>query len=454
MQYRVNRNERTNRNRARATLTLTAAAWIAFFLAWRAAPAAAQDLVPKAAPQTKPIWVAGATIHPVSGPTIEIGSMLFVDGKIERIVKGAPPPGTVDGTDVVDASGKHLYPGFVCATSVLGLTEVGSVDMTLDTNEAGSVKPEVEAAVALNPDSWLLPVTRLNGVLTCGAMPQGGVVAGRASVIRLDGWTWEDMTLERDAGLCINWPFLGRRSDEDGPRQTLKQLDELFDAADAYLTARKAAPSIRTDLRYEAMASVIHGDKPVFLSATVLRQIETAVEWAVGRNLRPVIVGGRDASLCTDLLKRHDVPVILTSSHRLPRRRDLSYRSTYELPAILEEAGIRWCLTVPASSFASANSRNLPYEAAACIAHGLDEDVALRSVTLSAAECIGVDDRLGTLETGKNATFFLADGDPFELSTTIEAAFIDGRRIDLTDKQTALYEKYREKYRQLGMLGE
>jgi len=172
------------------------------------------------------------------------------------------------------------------------------------------------------------------------------------------------------------------------------------------------------------------------------------VTWAARRGLRLVLIGGRDAGLCLELLKRHDVAVALTAVHRMPHRRDLSYASTFELPARLEAAGVRWCLTMPARG--GSNVRNLPYEAAAAIAYGLEREAALRSITLSAAECLGVADRLGSLEVGKAATLFIADGDPFELTTRIEAAFIDGRRIDLRDKQTELDRKYREKYRQLG----
>lgn len=426
--------------------------------------ALAQDLVHKAAPQTKPILLRGATLHTVANGTLERADLLIADGKIQAIDTTGELVKVVNNAEVRDALGQHVYPGFVCVSSTLGLTEVESVDMTIDTTEVGDVNPEVVAVVAVNPDSWWIPVTRRNGVLTAGVMPQGGLVPGRVSVIRLDGWTNEDMAVERDAGLYVEWPFLGgggrgrfggRRGAPaaapaaDSQEDPLARLDQLFDSAAAYLAARAADPTLAKDLRLEGMAATVRGERPVFASATTIDQIESAVLWAERRGVQLVIVGGRDALQCADLLVRHDVMVALTAAHRLPHRRDLSASSTYELPGALEARGVRWCMTLPAS--ASANARNLPYEAAACVAYGLPKDVALRSVTLSAAEALGVGARLGSLEVGKDATLFLADGDPFELSTRITAAFIDGRQIDLSDKQTGLAAKYREKYRQLGL---
>lgn len=415
------------------------------------AHAAAQDLLPKAAPQTRPVLLKGATLHTVSGEAFT-GHLLFADGVIRSVAKDAPE---IEGADVVDAAGKHVFPGFICAMSTLGLVEIDAVDMTLDTTEAGGLNPEVYAAVSVNPDSWHHPVTRRNGVLVAGVFPQGGTMPGRASVMQLDGWTWEDMALLRDAGLSINWPSLGQRSRRFGrgggdPATQIKRIDGIFDAATAYLAAKKADPTIPTDLRYESMASVIAGKKPVYLSLATREQAESAIPWAMGRGLKPVIVGGRDALSFAGLLVRHDIPVALTGVHRLPHRRDLSYASTYELPRLLEEKGVRWSLTMGGRD--SSNARNLPYEAAATVAFGLSPEAALRGITLSPAEALGVAHRVGSLEVGKDATLFLSDGHPFDLTSNIERAWIQGREITLEDKQTALAAKYRAKYRQKGLI--
>ncbi len=420
----------------------------------------AQDLVPKAAPQTRPVLLLGGTLHTVSGPVLPGTDLLFDQGKIVALDStGAMAREVRADVERIDIAGKHVYPGFVCVASVLGLTEVESVDMTVDTSEAGDLNPEVIAAVAVNPDSWWLPVTRRNGILTAGVMPQGGFVPGRVSVIRMDGWTTEDLTVVRDAGLAVQWPFAGGGGRGRGGRRggaptersedPLARLDALFDAAAAYAAARAADATLAVDLRLEGLQPTLRGETPLFVSATTQEQIEAAVAWCAGRGVRPVIVGGRDALACADLLARHGVPVALTAVHRLPHRRDLAAASTYELPGALEARGVRWCLTIPASG--SANARNLPYEAAACVAYGLSPEVALRSITLSAAEVLGVGATLGSLAVGKAATLFVADGDPLELTTQIERTYIDGRQIALIDKQTELAKKYREKYRQLGL---
>jgi len=431
---------------------------VSFALAWGSSTAGfAQDLVHKAAPQSKAVILHGVTLHTVSDGTFPEASILFEDGRIKQIAK-ARQTITVEGpVEIVDASGQHVYPGYVALGSTMGLTEIGSVDMTLDVNEAGSVSPEVRAGVAVNADSWVIPVTRRNGVLTCGVMPSGGRVPGRASIIRMDGWTWEDMALVPDAGLVVNWPNSGPFGSEDSKRaesaaEQLASLSELFDSAAAYLDARHNDPDVETDLRLRAMAGAVLGTSKVFINANSVSQIESAVAWAVERKLDFIIVGGHSAALCLDLLKRHDVPVAVTSAHRMPGRRDLSYREPYELPAVLEAAGIRWCLTYSPSSWTNSAQRNLPYEAAACVAHGLSPEAALRSITASPAEILGLGDELGTLEVGKRATLFLTDGDALEPTTRVLSAYIDGRKLDLTDKQTALDAKYREKYRQLGLL--
>ncbi len=414
----------------------------------------AQDLIPKGAPQTAPILIRGATIHTVSGDVIEKGDLLFADGKITGIGTSLE----ADGADVIDGAGKHVFPGFVAATSTVGLTEISSVDMTIDTSEAGSLNPEVYAAVAVNPDSWHIPVARRNGVLVAGVFPQGGRIPGRVSAMQMDGWTWEDMALERDAGLSISWPFMGVRSSRfrrfrggnENATEEVDKLEALFAAAEAYLAAKKADPTLKTDQRFEAMGPAIRGEKPVYLQLSSREQAESALTWADKRGLKPMIVGGGNALTYVDLLKRYDVMVAVTGTFRMPRRRDLSYASTFELPGKLEAAGVRWCMTT--SDRDSANLRNLPYEAAAAVPYGLAPEDALRSITLSAAQFLGVDDRVGSLEKGKDATLFVADGDPLELTTKIEHAFIQGRASILTDKQTALAAKYRTKYRQKGLI--
>lgn len=430
-------------------------------------PVMSQDLTIHAGPQREPIAIVNATIHPVSGPSIARGYIHFEDGVIKAVGEGdfaLAGPGMV-----IDATGKHVYPGMIGAVTQIGLSEISSVRAMLDHREVGDVSPEVRAAVAVNPDSWLIPVARSSGILTVGSFPTGGRIPGRASVMRMNGWTWEEMAVKQSAGLVVNWPNVRpvrawwmTESDEQqqqGIGTAMQAIEFAFDTSLAYQRARRADASHPMDLRWEAMGEFLNPQSidptasedsrpsPVLIFAQEVEQITSAVTWATGRGLNPVIVGGRDAPMVAELLKAHDVPVIVLGTHAFPRRADSPHDEAFTLPARLEAAGVRWCL---ASGEEPAHERNLPHNAATAVEHGLAEDVAIASITLRVAEILGVGDVLGSLEVGKAATLIVTDGSPLEIRTNIERAFIDGRTIDLTNKQTVLDEKYREKYRQQG----
>ncbi|MDP6930047.1 MAG: amidohydrolase family protein [Planctomycetota bacterium] len=423
---------------------------------------ASQDLLSKAPAQTIPILIENATIHPVTRSRIEKGWVLIIAGKIHSLGAGKPAQ-TPSKTERIDAHGEHVYPGLISAVTQLGLSEVGAVRSTQDHQELGEIKPEVRAAVAVNPDSTLIPVARSNGILVAGVFPTGGRIPGRASIIHLDGWTSEDMTIEAEAGMVVSWParqsssrrrHRGQDSTSDNNADKLRrEMAETFTEARAYLASRRADPDMPTDLRWEAFASIFsrkgHSQRPVFILANEIEQIESAVSWAINEGLKPVLIGGRDAPLCADLLVRHDVPVVVTGTHKTPKRRDSVFEEAFALPATLDKAGVRWCLASNGSVY---NERNLPYHAATAVAFGLSQAAALRSITLSAAEILGVGDRLGSLDPGKSATLLITSGNPMEITTNVTAAFIDGRRVDLRNKQTELAKKYREKYRQLGLI--
>lgn len=388
--------------------------------------------------------------------------MLFDRGRIVGVGAGVPrevPP----NTERIDATGRQVFPGFISAGTEMGLVEIPTTRATVDNNEVGDFNPEVMASTAVNPDSALFPVARQAGVLSALVMPSGGRIAGRASLMRLDGWTTTNMTIESQAGLVITMPMVRpvtdwwmNRSDDEQRKaidRNLDELDRFFDDAAAYLAA--PAESKEFDQRLEAMRMFLPGpagtppNRPVFIFASEMEQIASAVTWAAGRGLRPVIVGGRDAPLVAELLKAHDVPVIVQGTQGFPRRDDSPYDDAYTLPARLEAAGVRWCM---ATGDEGPNERNLPLHAARAAAYGLAPAAALRSVTLSTAEILGVAEQLGSLDAGKSATLFIASGDALESSTKVEAAWIDGKRIDLASRHTQFYEKYLEKYRQLGII--
>lgn len=427
------------------------------------APARGQDLTPRAGPQAKPVCIINATVHTVSGETIENGYVYFVGGVIQALGR-EPLPRFREAPEFVDAKGLHVYPGMISAYTQLGITEIGALRQPNDTNEFGQFAPEALAATALNPDSWLLPVTRVNGVLAAGVFPVGGLIPGRASVIHLDGWTSEDLQVRRDAGVIVAWPLMRpvrARWSQTPEGEQLKNIKEnverirtFYERAVAYRALRQSDPATPVDLRYEAMIASLpplptekREQSLTFFEASDYDQIVAAVAFAVEQRLRPVIVGGRDAPLCADLLTKHDVPVIVNSVLLMPKRDDSPYDEVYSIPARLQAAGVRFCI---ASGEETPHERNLPYAAGMAAAHGLDHDAAIKAITLWPAEILGVSTELGSLEVGKSATLIVTTGDPLEVTSQVVYAYIDGRAITLSTKQTELAKKYREKYRQQG----
>jgi imidazolonepropionase-like amidohydrolase len=424
----------------------------------------AQDLVPKAPPQQAPVVLRDAVLHTVTGGVVLGGTLWFDGGVIRGVLAAGEQPRLPDGSTAVvhDCAGKHVFPGMIAVNSSLGLVEIGMVRQTVDTDELGELSPEALAGVAVNPDSAALPVARSNGVLAAVVFPIGGLLPGRASVMQLDGWTNADMTVRADAGPVVAWPAQrsgergrrGRRGggpaepeDADATRKARQRIDDAFAAARAWLDAFVAERTLPVDVRHQALVPALRGEVPVFVLADDLEQIESAVLWATSRKLRPVIVGGRDAAACAPMLRSHGVAVVVGGVHRLPARDDLPFDEPFTLPARLADLGVPFCLATGEDfSF----DRNLPYHAATAIAFGLAPERALAAITHDAARICGVDDRLGSLAVGKDATLFVADGDPFALTTRIERAFVQGREIDLRNKQTELAKKYRERYRQLG----
>jgi imidazolonepropionase-like amidohydrolase len=408
-----------------------------------------------APPQNHDVALVGGTVHPIEGDPFE-GSILFSKGKIVAMGKDIEIPSNAQRVDV---TGKHVYPGFIDAATDVGLIEIGSIRATRDQSETGQFNPNARAEVAVNPDSELIPVARANGVLLAVTAPEGGVISGTSALIQLDGWTWEDMTVRAPLAMELNWPNMTtvrawwqRESERDQLRQRderLRQIQQTFADARAYLTAKKSgSDKVEYDARWEAMIPLLEGKIPLAVNANELQQIQAAVAFAQQERVKLIIVGGADAPLCADLLKKYDVPVILTGTQRLPQRRYSAYDDQFTLPQRLRELGIRYCI---AGSRSASYVRNLPYQAGMSAAFGLPRGEALKAITLYPAQILGVDDRVGSLEAGKDATFIVTTGDPLETPTQIEQAYIQGRKIELTSRHTRLWEKYKEKYRRLGI---
>ncbi len=413
----------------------------------------ASDTIP-APLQAKPIAIKGATIHPVSGADIPSGTIVFENGKITALGPDATIPADAE---VIDGTGKHVYPGLINANTVLGLVEIGAVRATVDVEEAGAINPNVRSIASVNPDSELIPVARASGVLTALSVPEGGIISGQSAVLRLDGWTPEEMTVLSPAAMHLRWPNLtidrrprARKSVKDQLKEidkAQKQIREAFQVARSYWQARKnPAPDFKTDLRWEAMMPIFDGKLPLFVHASSMAQIQAALAFAKEMQLKIVLVDGDDAWRMAAQLKEADVPVVLGPATNLPPRRDDDYDSAWSSAAKLQQAGVKFCIASNGRG-AETNERNVGYEAGLAAGYGLPKEEALKAVTLYPAQILGVADRLGSLEKGKAATLLVTNGDPLDFPTQVEIAFIDGRKIDLSNRQTRLRDKYREKYR-------
>jgi imidazolonepropionase-like amidohydrolase len=398
------------------------------------------------------VALTGGTVHPVSGPTIEKATIVVTDGRITAVGAGVSPP---SGATVIPCEGKHVYPGLIAANTILGLTEVGSVLGTNDQNETGNVNPNIRAEVQVNPESDLLPVTRVNGVTSALSIPRGGAISGTSALIHLDGWTQEDMTVAKPVGLHVNWPNMNvnrawweTRSEEEQKRardESIQAIRTAFEDARAYWRARDAegktgVPRHDRDVKWDAMGRALRGEIPVMFQAAALNQIRAVLRFVDEQRLKKVVlVGGDDAWMVTDELKARDIAVITGEPLSLPNRSYEPYDQGMSLAAKLHAAGVRFCIS---DGGGSTNARNLGYEAAMAAAFGLPKEEALKSVTLYPAQILGVGDQLGSIEPGKIADLIVTNGDPLEITTQVEQVYIGGRAVSMETRQTRLFKKY------------
>lgn len=410
-----------------------------------------------------PVLLQGGDVFPVSGPVMLGTDLLLNNGIVAQIGRHLHAPPSVR---VVDVTGLRVYPGLVSASTTLGLEEINAVPAMIDSAEIGAVNPNARAQLAINPESELIPVTRANGVLTARTSPSGrsseraalGLLAGISTLLRLDGWTWEDMTLRAAAGIDLYWPAEPADWKEGLARhaavvrqngESLGILRKTFADARAYMRSKNASQSgdLAVDLRLEALLPVLRRDLPVFVHASTVNQIAAALEWARVENIRMILVGAHDAWRVADQIKEAGVSVIVGGAFVLPSRRDDGYDDVYSNAARLHTAGVRFCIASSGGEIGGySNTRNLPYEAGMAAAFGLPVEEALKAITLYPAQILGVGAELGSIEHGKRATLIVTDGDPLEVPTQVKMAFIDGAMIDLGNRQVQLHEKYKRRY--------
>jgi imidazolonepropionase-like amidohydrolase len=409
-------------------------------------------------------WLlTGATVHTVSGETFSPGQVLIRDSQIAAVGETL----SADGASNIDLSGLQLYPGLIALNTGLGLTEIEAVRATRDATETGDYTPDVQSWVAVNPDSELIPVARANGIAAFEPVPQGGIVSGFSALMSVEGWTTEQMVLRQPIALHLFWPKVdldvppkpagpakAKSLDEQAKERSakLRALADFFDEARAYAqakdaSAKGAAPAPNIVPAWEAMLPCVRGQVPIVVHADDLRQIRAAVEWADTNGFKIILAGGRDAFRVAGLLAAKKIPVIYSHTFTRPARDTESYDVHFTAPEVLRKAGVTVVFSLSPSAWDATMIRNLPYSAAQAVAFGFPAEEALKALTLYPARLAGVADRLGSIEPGKQATLFAADGDILDLRANVKRMWIAGQEVSLDSRHTKLYQKYKNRPR-------
>jgi len=415
----------------------------------------AQDDVYPAKDYKGRLFITNGTVHVGNGQVIENATIEVNNGKIVQVGQNI----SVSQTDakVVDAKGKQVYPGLILSETDLGLKEIANgVRGSNDYLELGDLNPNIRSIVAYNTDSKITGTLRANGILLASVTPQGGTISGSSSVVQLDAWNWEDAAYKTDAGIHLNMPsfisrpnrfaiFLGLPVDRTDPtKQALEKVDEIksfFRQAKAYF---EEAAHKETNLKFEAAKGLFDKKQKLFVHGDQVKQMLIAIDFAKEFGFDVVIVGGSESFLIADLLKQNNIAVILQQMHELPATEDDDFDQPYKTPGQLQKAGVLFAIN---DAHEESRYRNVMFNAGTAAAYGLTKEQALGAITLNAAKILGIDDRTGSLETGKDANIVISDGDILDMrGSIITKAFIQGREVSLENKQTQLYERYKYKY--------
>jgi imidazolonepropionase-like amidohydrolase len=407
-----------------------------------------------ASEQTKDFAVLGATAHIGNGQVIENSIIIVRSGKIDAIAKADELAMTMENIDIINAEGKHIYPGIIVSNSTLGLVEVDAVKASSDQSEIGTYNPHIRSLIAYNAESKIVESMRPNGVLLGQIVPRGGRISGTSSVVQFDAWNWEDAAVKVDEGLHLNWPrtftrgrwWLGEDPGLKPNKDYAKQVKELSSYMSESKAYNKGNQSVR-NLPFESLEGLFNGSKRLYIHADDAKSITDAVQFAKSNSVQKLtIIGGYEAHKVADLLKNNNVSVMLRRVHTRPNDEDDDYDMPFKIAKELVDAGVLVSLET-SGQMERMNSRNLPFYAGTTVAYGLTKEQALELITLNAAKILGIDDAYGSLEVGKSGTFFISEGDALDMRTNkLSHAFIDGRSISLETHQTELWKRYAEKY--------
>lgn len=407
-----------------------------------------------ASAQHRKILLLHGNLHPGNGEVLPSAAVGIKDGKIILLKNSlAFTYDKADWDTIIDLNGKHLYPGFVAPNSTLGITEIDAVRSTRDFDEVGQFNPNIRSQVAYNVESDVISTVRTNGILLCQSTPRGGVISGTSSVMAMDGWNWEDATIGASDGIHVNWPTsiqrdkenLSAKEESEKYQSQKAEIYAFFEAAKAYSSTKKQTTQ---DMRFEAMIDCFKSNKRVYFHANELQQIHDIIDFTKAFDLPfPVIIGGYDSYLVTRKLKDAKIPIMLFRTHSLPEREDDPVDLPYSIAKKLQDDGVLFCIQNEGDMEAM-NARNIPFLAGTAKAYGLTEEQAVAAISYNACKIMGIDEYYGSIEVGKSATLFVSEGNALDMrSNQVVLAMINGVFMSLTNKQSELDKKYRNKYK-------
>ena len=400
----------------------------------------------------KPTLFIGATAHLGNGEVIQNAAISISNGKFDLVADASRiriDPSAFD--TIYKIYGKHIYPSFIVPNTTLGITEIDQVRASHDFNETGGINPNVRSLIAYNTDSKLVKTIRTNGVLIAQVTPRGGLISGQSSIMYLNGENWEDAALKADDGIHINWPNSyyntgwwaepGETEENKEYENKIIELEKLFSKAKAYESSINII-----DLKMESMKGLFDGTKNLYIHANSASDIRDAIDFSEKHLVRNIIiVGGEDALAIATILVEKNIPVIINRVHRLPKSQDSPVDEPFKQAKELQDAGVLFCLSYEGDMEAM-GARNLSFTAGTTIAYGQEYEKAVQSITFNTAKILGIADIVGSIESGKKATFFISSGDALDMRTNnVEQAFINGIAIDLNNHQKELFEKYRNR---------
>ena len=414
----------------------------------------AQETISPAPAQKETIALTNATIHVGNGQVIQNGTVVFKNGKITEVGANA----STAGAKVIDCKGKHIYPGLILSATQIGLVEVPSVRATADGSEIGEMNPSIRSLVAYNTDSKVINTLRYNGILLGNIVPDGGLISGSSSVVQFDAWNWEDAAYRSDGAIHFRMPSLlqrrggrggfgnfgGGQQNVDPVKRGLEQIENVkvfFREAKAYMAEANHAS---VNLKFEAVRGLFEKKQKLFIHCNIVKEMLLAIDFSKEFGFDVVLVGAVDSWQIADLLRQNNIAVVLNQLHNLPVMIDDDIDQPFKTPSMLQKAGVLFSIT---DDDENTRSRNLAFNAGTAAAYGLTKEEALSAITLNAARILGIADRTGSIEAGKDANIVVSEGDLLDMRTNIiDHAYIQGRDVDLHNKQTQLAEKYENKY--------